>query len=303
MAKRKTGLKRGLDALLTKPKAASADTPATTEAQASNRTLDNGDELKKLPVEFMQPGKYQPRKDMTDEGLEELADSIKVQGVIQPIVVRPLGKPDQYEIIAGERRWRAAQRAELAEVPVIIKNVEDNAAIAMSLIENIQREDLNAIEEAVALQRLKDEFELTHAEVAEAVGKSRTTVTNIMRLLSLSDSVRRMIEHGDLEMGHGRTLLSMPLEQQGSVAKQVVEKSLSVRETENLVRKLLNPSKKAATTPKSADIKHLERNLSEYLGSPAEVQHKKNGRGKVVLQYSSLEELDGILAKMGAPKS
>ena len=303
MAKRKTGLKRGLDALLTKPKAATADTPETTEAPSPNQTLENGDELKKLPVEFMQPGKYQPRKDMTDEGLQELADSIKVQGVIQPIVVRPLGKPDQYEIIAGERRWRAAQRAELAEVPVIIKNVEDNAAIAMSLIENIQREDLNAIEEAVALQRLKDEFELTHAEVAEAVGKSRTTVTNIMRLLSLSDSVRRMIEHGDLEMGHGRTLLSMPLEQQGAVAKQVVEKSLSVRETENLVRKLLNPTKKAAKTPKSADIKHLERNLSEYLGSPAEVQHQKNGRGKVVLQYSSLEELDGILAKMGAPKS
>ena len=303
MAKRKTGLKRGLDALLTKPKAVSADAPETADISSSAQALDNGDELKKLPVEFMQPGKYQPRKDMTDEGLEELADSIKVQGVIQPIVVRPLAKPDHYEIIAGERRWRAAQRAELAEVPVIIKHVEDNAAIAMSLIENIQREDLNAIEEAVALQRLKDEFELTHAQVAEAVGKSRTTVTNIMRLLSLSDSVRRMIEHGDLEMGHGRTLLSMPLEQQGAVAKQVVEKSLSVRETETLVRKLLNPSKKVTATAKTADIKHLERNLSEYLGSPAEVQHKKNGRGKVVLQYSSLAELDGILAKMGAPKS
>ena len=303
MAKRKTGLKRGLDALLTKPKVVSADAPETADISSSAQALDNGDELKKLPVEFMQPGKYQPRKDMTDEGLEELADSIKVQGVIQPIVVRPLAKPDHYEIIAGERRWRAAQRAELAEVPVIIKHVEDNAAIAMSLIENIQREDLNAIEEAVALQRLKDEFELTHAQVAEAVGKSRTTVTNIMRLLSLSDSVRRMIEHGDLEMGHGRTLLSMPLEQQGAVAKQVVEKSLSVRETETLVRKLLNPSKKVTATAKTADIKHLERNLSEYLGSPAEVQHKKNGRGKVVLQYSSLAELDGILAKMGAPKS
>lgn len=302
MAKR-TGLKRGLDALLTKPKTTTTEAPVTNETSVAETTLDNGDALKVLPVEFLQPGKYQPRKDMTDEGLEELADSIKVQGVIQPIVVRPLAKQDHYEIIAGERRWRAAQRAELAEVPAIIKHVEDNAAIAMSLIENIQREDLNAIEEAVALQRLKDEFELTHQEVADAVGKSRATVTNIMRLLSLSDSVRRMIEHGDLEMGHGRTLLSMPLEQQAAVAKQVVEKSLSVRETENLVRKLLNPTKKAAKTAKSADIKHLERNLSEYLGSPAEVQHQKNGRGKVVLQYSSLEELDGILAKMGAPKT
>ena len=299
MAK-KTGLKRGLDALLTKPKAAQKSVP---QADAkTDQVLESGDELKSLPVEFIQPGKYQPRKDMTDEGLQELADSIRVQGVIQPIVIRPLDKADSYEIIAGERRWRAAQRAELAEVPVIIKKVEDNAAIAMSLIENIQREDLNAIEEAVALQRLKDEFELTHQEVADAVGKSRTTVTNIMRLLSLSDSVRRMIEHGDLEMGHGRTLLALPLEQQSTVAKQVADKSLSVRETEKLVQRLLNPAKKVAKTTKSADIKHLERNLSEYLGSPADVQHQKNGKGKVVLQYSNLEELDGILAKIGVPK-
>ena len=299
MAK-KTGLKRGLDALLTKPKAA-----ANPEAPATGNTeqvLESGDELKSLPVEFIQPGKYQPRKDMTDEGLQELADSIRVQGVIQPIVIRPLDKADSYEIIAGERRWRAAQRAELAEVPVIIKKVEDNAAIAMSLIENIQREDLNAIEEAVALQRLKDEFELTHQEVADAVGKSRTTVTNIMRLLSLSESVRRMIEHGDLEMGHGRTLLALPIEQQAAIAKQVADKSLSVRETEKLVQRLLNPAKKTSKPAKTADIKVLERSLSEYLGSPADVQHQKNGKGKVVLQYSNLEELDGILAKIGVPK-
>lgn len=297
---RKTGLKRGLDALLTKPKTSGKpDEQTTTQAE---QVLASGDELKSLPVEFIQPGKYQPRKDMTDEGLQELADSIRVQGVIQPIVIRPLNKADSYEIIAGERRWRAAQRAELAEVPVIIKKVEDNAAIAMSLIENIQREDLNAIEEAVALQRLKDEFELTHQEVADAVGKSRTTVTNIMRLLSLSDSVRRMMEHGDLEMGHGRTLLALPIEQQATIAKQVADKSLSVRETEKLVQRLLNPAKKVAQPSKSADIKHLERSLSEYLGSPADVQHQKNGRGKVVLQYSTLDELDGILAKIGVGK-
>ncbi len=299
MAK-KTGLKRGLDALLAKPKG-STKTDAGQNA-STDPGMESGDELKSLPVEFMRPGKYQPRKDMTDEGLQELANSIKVQGVIQPIVIRPLDKPDQYEIIAGERRWRAAQRAELAEVPVIIKKVEDNAAIAMSLIENIQREDLNAIEEAVALQRLKQEFELTHQEVADAVGKSRATVTNIMRLLTLADSVRRMIEHGDLEMGHGRALLSMPLEQQPTVAKQVAEKSLSVRETEKLVQRLLKPAQKAPKPQKSADIKVLERSLSEYLGSPADLQHQKNGRGKVVLQYSNLEELDGILAKIGVPK-
>lgn len=301
MAK-KTGLKRGLDALLAKPKAASSASGPVSDDPAM-AALQEGDLLKKLPVEFLQPGKYQPRKDMTEEGLEELADSIKVQGVIQPIVVRPLNKKDAYEIIAGERRWRASQKAGLDEVPTIIKVVEDNAAIAMSLIENIQREDLNAIDEAMALQRLKQEFELTHQEVADAVGKSRVAVTNLMRLLSLAEPVIRLIEHGDLEMGHGRTLLSLPIEQQPQVAKQVAEKSMSVRETEVLVRKLLNPAIKPAKQEKSADIKHLERNLSDYLGAPAVLQHQKSGKGKLVLQYSNLEELDGILAKMGAPKS
>ena len=295
---RKTGLKRGLDALLAKPKTSPADTsPEVVESVSDN------DALKNLPVEFLQPGKYQPRKDMTEEGLQELADSISVQGVIQPIVVRPLAKADQYEIIAGERRWRAAQKAGLAEVPTIIKVVEDDAAIAMSLIENIQREDLNAIDEAMALLRLKEEFELTHQEVADAVGKSRAAVTNLMRLLSLADPVRRLIEHGDLEMGHGRTLLSIALEEQAQVAKIVVDKGLSVRETEALVKKHLNPVKAKPKQAKSADIKHLERNLSEYLGSPATLQHQKAGKGKLVLQYSSLEELDGILSKMGAPKA
>jgi ParB family chromosome partitioning protein len=297
MVKKKTGLKRGLDALLAKPR--------VSELQQLDPDIEvtaEGDALKHLPVEFLQPGKYQPRKDMTEEGLQELADSISVQGVIQPIVVRPLAKADQYEIIAGERRWRAAQKAGLAEVPAIIKNVEDDAAIAMSLIENIQREDLNAIDEAFALKRLKEEFELKDEEVANAVGKSRSAVTNLMRLLSLAEPVRRLIEHGDLNMGHGRTLLSVALEDQASLAKTVVDKGLSVRETEALVKRYLNPAQAKPKQVKSADIKHLERNLSEYLGSPATLQHQKGGKGKLVLQYSSLEELDGILSKMGAPK-
>ena len=297
MARKKTGLKRGLDALLAKPK-----TTEDAAAESEVSVVSDGDTLKNLPVEFLRPGKYQPRKDMTEEGLQELADSISVQGVIQPIVVRPLGKDDQYEIIAGERRWRAAQKAGLAEVPTIIKDVEDDAAIAMSLIENIQREDLNAIEEAFALQRLKEEFELTHQQVADAVGKSRAAVTNLMRLLSLADPVRRLIEHGDLEMGHGRTLLALAIEEQAVLAKVVVDKGLSVRETEALVKKHLNPVKPKPKQSKSADIKHLERNLAEYLGSPALLQHQKSGKGKLVLQYSSLEELDGILTKIGAPK-
>jgi len=298
MAARKTGLKRGLDALL-----ANKSKPAQTDSTESASEIDGSDALKNLPVEFLRPGKYQPRKDMTEEGLDELADSIKVQGVIQPIVVRPLSKPDSYEIIAGERRWRASQKAGLAEVPTIIKEVEDNAAIAMSLIENIQREDLNVIDEAMALQRLKQEFELTHQEVADAVGKSRVSVTNMMRLLSLAEPVRLLIEHGDLDMGHGRCLLGVPIEHQPTLAKQVVDKGMSVRETEVLVRKFLNPVKKAPLQSKSSDIKSLERNLSEYLGSPALVQHQKSGKGKLILQYSSIEELDGILQKMGAPKA
>ena len=295
MTKRKAGLKRGLDALLA-PKAA---TPQTV-AEAKN---DPNSDLRNLPVEFLQPGKYQPRKDMTEEGLDELADSITAQGVIQPIVVRPLLGSEKFEIIAGERRWRASQKAGLHEVPTIVKDVDDNAAIAMSLIENIQREDLNAIDEATALSRLQKEFELTHQEVADAVGKSRTAVTNLMRLLSLSESVRLLIEHGDLEMGHGRALLALAIEQQPVVAKQVVEKGLSVRETENLVKKIQNPKPRKPLAKKSSDIKSLERSLSEHLGSPALLQHGKGGKGKLVLQYSSLEELDGILSKMGMPKS
>ena len=298
MVKRKTGLKRGLDALLASKTIANKKNSTESQVESENNQQDS--DLRTIPVEFLQPGKYQPRKDMGDEALEELADSIRAQGIIQPVVVRPLGK-DSYEIIAGERRWRAAQRAGLADVPALVKDVPDEAAIAMSLIENIQREDLNAIDEAMALQRLMQEFELTHQEVADAVGKSRTTVTNLIRLLGLNEETRTLLERGDIEMGHARALLSLSGEEQSQAARQVAEKGLSVRETEVLVRKLLNPIPAKEKQEKSRDVQRLEQNLSEHMGSPVQIQYNKKGKGKLVVQYSSLDELDGILGKMGAP--
>ena len=299
MVKRKTGLKRGLDALLASKNIANKRSSAAELADEPSINPKDGD-LRSIPVEFLQPGKYQPRKDIGDEALEELADSIRAQGIIQPVVVRPLGK-DSYEIIAGERRWRAAQRAGLADVPALVKDVPDEAAIAMSLIENIQREDLNAIDEAMALQRLMQEFELTHQEVADAVGKSRTTVTNLIRLLSLNEDTRTLLERGDIEMGHARALLSLSGDEQSMAARQVAEKSLSVRETEVLVRKLLNPVPVKEKQEKSRDVQRLEQTLSEHIGSAVQIQYNQKGKGKLVIQYSSLDELDGILGKMGSP--
>jgi len=299
MVKRKTGLKRGLDALLATKTLVNNKSSDSAETEQTIEKMQQDGDLRNIPVEFLQPGKYQPRRDMGDEGLEELADSIRAQGVIQPVVIRPLAE-DRYEIIAGERRWRAAQRAGLADVPAIIKDVPDEAAIAMSLIENIQRENLNAIDEAMALQRLMQEFELTHQEVADAVGKSRTTVTNLLRLLGLNEETRTLLERGDIEMGHARALLSLAGEEQTHAARQVAEKGLSVRETETLVRKLLNPIPVKTKPEKSRDVQRLEINLSEQIGSPVQIQYNKKGKGKLVIQYSSLDELDGILGKMGA---
>ncbi len=303
MVKQKTGLKRGLDALLANKtlvnKPSANKEPSTS---ASNETSPSDSMLQKVPIEFLKPGKYQPRTDMGEDGLQELADSIKVQGVIQPIVIRTLGK-NSFEIIAGERRWRAAQKAGLADVPAIIKDVPDDAAIAMSLIENIQREDLNAIDEAMALQRLLQEFELTHQEVADAVGKSRTTISNLIRLLSLNEETRTLLERGDIEMGHARALLSLTGSQQSDAARLVAEKSMNVRDTEALVRKLLNPAPVKEKPQKSKDVKRLETSLSELMGSAVQIQYNKKGKGKLVIQYSSLDELDGILGKMGAPSS
>ncbi|HCF78424.1 MAG TPA: chromosome partitioning protein ParB, partial [Glaciecola sp.] len=241
MAGKSKGLGRGLDALLSTSRSAAPDA-VNSDGQPSSVSLDGS--LRHIPIEFLQPGKYQPRKDMSPDALEELSTSIKAQGIIQPIVVRSVGE-NKYEIIAGERRWRASQMAKLHEVPCLIKEVPDEAAVAIALIENIQREDLNAMEEAQALDRLMKEFELTHQEVAQAVGKSRTTVTNLLRLNSLTDEVKKLLEYGDIEMGHARTLLALSGETQVEAGKHVAGKSLSVRETENYVRKLLNPPPEA----------------------------------------------------------
>ncbi|MFT5453430.1 MAG: ParB family chromosome partitioning protein [Enterobacterales bacterium] len=303
MAKRKTGLKRGLDALLGAKTQANQAAKKALDEQSSSNDVGSGEpkdgDLRNIPVEFLRPGKYQPRRDIGDEGLEELANSIKAQGVIQPVVVRPIGK-DSYEIIAGERRWRAAQKAGLGEIPAIIKDVPDEAAIAMSLIENIQRENLNAIDEALALQRLMQEFELTQQEVADAVGKSRTTVTNLIRLLGLNEDTRTLLERGDIEMGHARALLSLDGDEQTKAGRLVAEKGYSVRETEALVRKLLNPVPVKEKPTKSRDVERLEMNLSDHLGSAVKIEYNKKGKGKLVIAYSSLDELDGILNKMGS---
>jgi ParB family chromosome partitioning protein len=233
--------------------------------------------------------------DMHEDALTELAASIKQQGVMQPIVIRPISA-DRYEIIAGERRWRATQLAGLDSIPAIIKPVSDDAAIAMSLIENIQRENLNPIEEAVALKRLQDEFELTQQQVADAVGKSRATVTNLMRLINLSLDARVMLERGDIEMGHARALLALPQGQQTHAARSVVGGGLSVRQTEALVRRLLSGPGKKTATPTNPDIRLLEQTLAEKIGAKVIVQHTAKGSGKLVLKYNSLDELDGIIA-------
>ncbi len=286
---------KGLDFLLSsgKKKTAAEEAKSADEESSAKASLDG--ELKHIPVDLIQRGKYQPRMDMHEEALAELAASIKQQGVMQPIVIRPISS-DRYEIIAGERRWRATQLAGLDTIPAVIKAVPDDAAIAMSLIENIQRENLNPIEEAVALKRLQDEFELTQQQVADAVGKSRTTVTNLLRLINLSLDARVMLERGDLEMGHARALLALNQDQQSQAARSVVGGGLSVRQTEALVRRLLADPKPKSQEQKSPDIRQLEQSLAEKLGASVSVQHSANGSGKLVLKYSSLDELDGILA-------
>jgi ParB family chromosome partitioning protein len=289
----KKRLGRGLDALLSKPVAA---TPAVTaEAHAEG--------LRDLPIDLLQRGQYQPRVDIRQDTLEDLAASIRAQGVVQPIVARPIGEVKgtlRYEIVAGERRWRAAQMAGLQEIPAVVKDIPDEAAIAMALIENIQRENLNPLEEARALDRLIREFDLTHAEAAEAVGRSRASVSNLLRLQELSEKVKPLLESRELEMGHARALLGITSAvQQLDAARQVVKKGLSVRETERLVRSMLDKAdtkkvaKPAATG--NADIRRLEIEVSEKIGAKVRVDHTKKGSGKVVISYNSLDELDGIL--------
>ena len=263
-------------------------------------------EMARLPVDLLQRGKYQPRIDMHQETLQELADSIKVQGVIQPIVVRPLsdapaGQPLRYEIIAGERRWRAAQLAGLHEIPAVIRRIPDEAAIAMSLIENIQRENLNPLEEARALDRLIREFDMTHQTAAEAVGRSRASVSNLLRLLELADEVKALVEKRELEMGHARALLGLGnARRQVEVALLVARKGLSVRDTEALVRRMEKTDQQPAAPPPGTDpdIKRLENDLADKLGAKVQLQHSSKGSGKLVISYHNLDELDGILAHM-----
>lgn len=298
MAAKKRGLGRGLDALLGGTSKAKANTKEVSEAPINEQpNLAKDGDLRNLPVELIQSGKYQPRRDMHPEALEELAESIKAQGVMQPIIVRSISA-DKYEIIAGERRWRACQIAGLDTIPALVRQVADEAAIAMALIENIQREDLNAMEEALALSRLQHEFELTHQQIAEAVGKSRTTVTNLLRLMSLREDVQRMVEYGDLEMGHAKALLGLPVDQQSQAANSVVSKAMSVRQTENLVRSILSSLEspgKNTTRQIDPDIKSLQDQLSNKIGVPVDIQHSAKGKGKLILKYNSLDELDGIL--------
>ncbi|MDZ7783336.1 MAG: ParB/RepB/Spo0J family partition protein [Halioglobus sp.] len=295
MTARKRGLGRGLDALLGASATAHEAGPGATDTQRGGPGTES---VRELPVELLQRGRYQPRRDIEPESLQELADSIKAQGVMQPIVVRPIAG-DRYEIIAGERRWRATQLAGLESIPVVVRDVSDEAAMAMGLIENIQREDLNPIEEAASLQRLQQEFELTQAEVAGAVGKSRSTVANLIRLMALQEDVRRLVEHGDLEMGHARALLALEGPEQTRAARTVVGRGLSVRQAEALVRKLQSGGDtKAAAAPRTPDpnIRHLQDDLARRLGAKVQIQHSAKGRGKLVLTYNSLDELDGILA-------
>ena len=294
MAKKRLGT--NLSALMGGANLASSLSEELATPNDGTADSQKGHELLELPVEFITRGKYQPRRDMHPEALEELAESIKAQGIMQPIVVRPVAE-NRYEIIAGERRWRAAQLAGMAEVPTLVRDVPDEAAIAMALIENIQREDLNPIEEAIALSRLQKEFELTQQEVAEAVGKSRTAVANILRLMSLGDDVKKMLEYGDLEMGHARALLALKEMEQLEAARAVVAKGLSVRQTEAMVRRMLqekeNGKKKKKIDP---DIKRLEEDLSDKVGAKVAIQYNAKGKGKLVISYNSLDELDGVLA-------
>lgn len=296
MAAKRRSLGKGLDALLS---GSASRTPATATAEAeAATTADDSSLLQALPIEHIQRGRYQPRRDFEPEALEELAASIRVQGIMQPIVVRPI-QPEGYEIIAGERRWRAAQLAGLADIPAVVRDVPDEDAIAMALIENLQREDLNPIEEATALARLQEEYDLTQQEVADAVGKSRSTVTNLLRLMSLQSEVRTLLERGDLDMGHARCLLALQGDEQTQVARQVVAKSLSVRQTEALVRKHQSgDADKVAKPALDPNIRSLQDELTQKLGSPVQIQHSASGKGKLVLKYTSLEELDGILAHL-----
>ena len=289
MATKKRGLGKGLEALLSN---------YPVDEVTSGR---GGDRLKTVPVDLLQRSAYQPRTEFNEEAMNELASSIKAQGIVQPIVVRPVAG-DKFEIIAGERRWRASQLAGLHEVPVLVREVDDRGAMCLALIENIQRQDLNPLDEARGLLRLLEEFEMTHDAVADAVGKSRSTITNLLRLLDLTPLVKRMVEAGELEMGHARALLALAEESQVEAAREVARRRLSVRATEALVKKWHTGTGKSGKTGKikkaDPDITRLENDLTERLGAPVSIKHKKSGKGTLEVRYSSLDELDGILSRI-----
>lgn len=287
--KRGLGGGRGLDALLGTVRKVQEEVTAVAAG------LPPEGELKLLPVEFLSRGRYQPRRDMDPEALQELADSIKAQGILQPIVVREIGE-QRYEIIAGERRWRAAQLAQLDKVPALIRDFSDEAAIALALIENIQREDLNPLEEALAMQRFAEEFKLTHQEVADAVGKSRAAVSNLLRLLALNEEVKRSLAHGDLDMGHARALLALPSSQQLLASRQIIDKGMTVRQAESLVRQLLAERPAATDRKPDPNVRQLQDRLSSQLGAVVKIDCNAKGKGRLVISYNSLDELDGILA-------
>lgn len=296
MADRKK-LGKGLSALLSSGSASSMSNLLSERAVDRGSVLGEEERLRNIPIDLIQRGKYQPRVEMNEAALEDLAASIKAQGVMQPIVIRSIAA-QKYEIIAGERRWRASQMAGLSSIPAVVKQVSDEAAIAMSLIENIQRENLNPIEEAMALKRLQDEFELTQQEVASAVGKSRATVTNLMRLIGLHIDVQKMLQVGKLEMGHARALLTLSETKQVEFAKLVANKGLSVRQTESLVRNVNTGSELDKKKSIDPNIKKLEEDLGEKLGAKVIIQHTEKGKGRLVINYNSLDELDGILVHL-----
>lgn len=296
MAVKKRGLGRGLDALLSGVEDTAPELSTPIAADSAAEVRDGA--LVHLDLDCIQRGKYQPRRDLEPQALEELSDSIKVQGVMQPIVVRPVAE-GQYEIIAGERRWRASQMAGLTDIPAVVRDVPDEAAIAMALIENIQRENLNPIEEALALQRLQSEFELTQLEVAQAVGKSRSAVTNLLRLLNLQQDVRKLLEYGDLEMGHARALLALD-ESQIDAAREVVAKGMSVRQTEAFVKKIQTAKSNPAPEKPAprADFKEWENSLSKQLATQVKISENAKGKGKITIAYENAEMLEVLLRQL-----
>lgn len=293
MSTSKRGLGKGLDALLATSSMAREKQQVASNSQAMSSDAD----LTDLAITSLKPGVYQPRKDMSPEALEELSASIQSQGIIQPIVVRPL-ETGGYEIIAGERRWRAARHAGLKQVPCIIKRVDDRAAVAMALIENIQREDLNAIEEAQALERLQDEFKLTHQQVADVIGKSRTTVSNLLRLNQLDDQVKRFVETKQLEMGHARALLMLEGERQVEIAGRVAKKQLTVRQTEQLVKKCLSGVSDEKNVVEDLEIQQISQNLSEKLGAKVSIVRSASGKAKLTISLDEPHKLEQVIAKL-----